>query len=212
MATALIAQPDTNADFAAVTAAAKALVTPLLTDATLRRLVITAPGDAFSDLFCSAVISRLMIADRLDVEVGYAAESPTPATKRYRLPVGAAGRTLAESGTAQELPLFRDDAATVLLARARHLGDGVDLYGESYLDNHRLFDGTVAAVEIEPAPDLSKLRGRVARRFPGGWRSGRAVQTGGPAVIVEREGIVNPRSVKRSTFYRHHEPWSFVLG
>lgn len=208
---AVIDQPQTDADPAVVTAVAKRLVTAALADDGLTRIVVAARGDVCSDLFFSSVVARLMIAERLDVEVGYASPVATAATRRYRLKPGAGGRDIAETGAARELPLFRDDAATVLVGRARHLGaDGADLYGEGIVDSERLFDGEVRAVEIEVSPDLREVRGRVARRLPGGWRYGRAVQTGGPAIVVEREGVASTRPVKRSTFYRHHAPWLLV--
>ena len=48
------------------------------------------------------------------------------------------------------------------------------------------------------------MRAQVERLLlPGRWVHGRAAQTGGTNVIVEREGIVTQRVVKRSTFYRH---------
>ncbi|MFW0788477.1 hypothetical protein [Gordonia sp. CPCC 205333] len=213
MSFALIEQPQTQPDLAAVTAAAKALMRGPLADPGLSRVVVTTLGDTCGDLFFGAVVARLMIAERLDVEVGYASPISTPATHRYRLKTGPAGRTIAETAAAQSLTLIRDDAAMVLVGRARHLGvDGAPLYGEGIVDDERLFDGEVGAVEIEVAPDFRDVRGRVARRLPGGWRNGRAVQTGGPAIIVEREGIAATRPVKRSTFYKHHEPWKLIRG
>ncbi|GAB19177.1 hypothetical protein GOEFS_076_00060 [Gordonia effusa NBRC 100432] len=212
MSFVLIEQPETEADLAAVTAAAKSLTRAPLANPALSRIVVVTLGDRCGDLFFSAVVARLMIAERLDVEVGYASPVATPATRRYRLKTGPAGRKVAETGTAQSLTLIRDDAATVLVGRARHLGADGDLYGEGIVDDERIFDGEVGAVEIEVSPDLRDVRGRVARRLPGGWRRGRAVQTGGTAIIVEREGISATRTVKRSTFYKHHEPWKLARG
>lgn len=192
-------------------------VTPIVDEALgapgADRLIVDAQCDE-PDAFLAAVLARLMVRERLDVEVAFVAPAPTRATRIHRLPVGGAARRLAETGTAAELPLIRDDAASVLVGRARHVGaDGGPLVGESYLDNTRLFDGTVAAVEIEPLGVLPGLRGRVARRgVPRRWTSGRAVQTGGPEVFVEREGILTPRAVPRSTFYPHHIPWRLVTG
>lgn len=180
------------------------------------RLIVDAVGCREPDAFLGAVIARLMVLERLDVEVAYVAGAPTPATRIYRLPTGRTARELAASGAAQEFPLIRDDAAAVLVGRARHVGaDGGPLHGEGYLDDIRLFDGVVAAVEIEPLGSAGDLRGRVVRRglagrFPSRWRSGRAVQTGGPAVFVEREGVLTPRATPRSTFYPHHIPWLLV--
>ena len=98
-----------------------------------------------------------------------------------------------------------------LVLGARHLGaEGARLHGEAYVDSDRLFDGEVDAVEIEPVREMPGVRGRVARRLPGGWKVGRAVQTGGTNLVVEREGVLTDRPVKRSTFYRHHVEWKLV--
>ncbi len=177
------------------------------------RLIVSPGTDTTMapDLFLSRVVAALMKLERLDVEVAYLAPHATAATRRYGLPHGEAARQLAETGTAQELPLIRDDAATVLVGRARHLGAaGEKLHGECIADSEVIFDGTARAVEIEPLPVAPGVRGRLARRLPGGWKTGRAVQTGGTNLIVEREGEVTDRVVKRSTFYRHHVDWLLV--
>nr|WP_228461200.1 hypothetical protein [Gordonia spumicola] len=192
-----------------------ALVAEATVDPDLTRIVVVPPAASESgvepDVFLSQVVAALMKTERLDVEIAYVAPHSTPATKAYRLKHGAGALAVAESGVARALPLIRDDAATVLVGRARHLGSGGDkLHGETYVDSERLFDGEVAAIEIEPTVDEPGVRGRVARWIPGGWRSGRAVQTGGTNVTVEREGVLTDRVVKRSTFYRHHVDWKLV--
>ncbi|WP_419717189.1 hypothetical protein [Gordonia malaquae] len=191
------------------------LVADAVTDPDLTRLIVSPPAAAESgvdpDVFLSQVVAALMKNDRLDVEIAYIAPHSTRATKVYGLKHGARAIALAESGVARTLPLIRDDAATVLVGRARHLGaEGARLHGETYVDSHRLFDGETTAVEIEPTVDEPGVRGRVARRLPGGWHAGRAVQTGGTNVVVEREGVLTERVVKRSTFYRHHIDWKLV--
>lgn len=195
-------------------AAAKTAVTAALQDSGVTRLIVeprvstrVAPTIADeADAFFAHVLAALMIADRLDVEVAFTPAEATTATRRYGLPHGPAARELAEHGTADTLPLIRDDAATVVVGRARHLGaEGAKLHGETYVDNERLFDGEVKSVLIEPTVDEPGVRAQVERLLlPGRWVHGRAAQTGGTNVIVEREGIVTPRVVKRSTFYRHH--------
>lgn len=181
----------------------------------LTRIIVAPPEVEESgvdpDVFLSEIVAAVMKQDRLDVEFAYVAPHETPATKAYNLKYGANAMALAESGVAHSLPLIRDDAATVLVGRARHLGaDGAKLHGEAYVDSDRLFDGDVDAVEIEPIPEAPGVRGRVARWLPGGWKTGRAVQTGGSNLVVEREGVVTERLVKRSTFYRHHIDWKLV--
>nr|WP_156150462.1 hypothetical protein [Gordonia sihwensis] len=176
--------------------------------------IVVAPTDSDAmapDAFLARVVAALMKLERLDVEVAYVAPHATAATGNYGLPHGDAAMRLAETGTAQQLPLIRDDAATVLVGRARHLGAaGEKLHGECIADSATIFDGTVRAVEIEPLTVEPGVRGRRARALPGGWKSGRAVQTGGTNLVVEREGELTDRVVKRSTFYRHHIDWRLV--
>ncbi|MBD0863442.1 hypothetical protein IA539_19900 [Gordonia sp. zg691] len=158
-----------------------------------------------NDLFLCHVVASLMVTERLDVEVAYVSAEATPATRRYRLPHGPAARELAEHGTATAVPLIRDDTASVIFGSARHLGaEGAKLHGETYVDNERLFDGEVRSILIEPTLEAPGLRAQVERMLlPGKWFKGRACQTGGTNIVVEREGVVNPRVLKRSTFYRH---------
>lgn len=194
------------ADRSATTAA----VTELLDDPALTRLAVepdpTVAPDEGPDAFFSQVLSALLRRERLDVEVAYLSPRATRATGTYRLPHGAAARALAEHGTARELPLIRDDAARVLVGRARHTGaDGAKLHGESIVDNDRLFDGEAIGVTIEPLLVEPGLRARLERRLiPGRWHIGRAAQTGGTNLVVECDGLPVSNVVKRSTFYRHH--------
>ena len=225
-----IAPPSPGADAAALSRA----VTSALADPALTRLIVSPPdGHENPDLFLAQVVGVVMRHERLDIELAYVAPAATAATKVYGLPHGAAARALAETGTAQELPLIRDDAATVLVGRARHLGARPDsdprspssasrsassversprtrLHGETYVDSERLFDGEVRGVVIEPLIAEPGVRARLERLLPGRWLTGRAVQTGGTNLVVEREGVLNPRPVKRSTFYRHHLDWKLV--
>ncbi|MFT3660210.1 MAG: hypothetical protein QM809_02090 [Gordonia sp. (in: high G+C Gram-positive bacteria)] len=194
------------------------MVSEAVADPAVTRLIIAPPADgpANPDVFFSQAVGVLMRHERLDVEVAYVAPRATRATRNYGLPHGAAARVLAEDGAAQTLPLIRDDAGTVLVGYARHLGrpgeDGkpTTLHGETYVDSERLFDGDVRGIVIEPIPDLPGVRGRRERLLPGGWLTGRAVQTGGIDLVVEREGVLTPRVVKRSCYYRHHLDWKLV--
>lgn len=174
-----------------------------------RRLVVV--GD---DPDLARVLTRLLRADRLDVEVGYAPTRRTPAVKAYRLPAGWWAARRARRGTARPVPLVRDDAGTALVGVGRWLPvDGAaTLRGEGIVDDTALFDGAVAEVLIEPmrgAPGLRagvpSRRGRVRR-----WATGRAAQLGTTGALVVRDGSYGTRTVKRSTFYRHIEDWLLV--
>lgn len=184
-----------------------------LSDTSVTRLIV-APGAGDSmapDAFFARVVAAVMKLERLDLEIAYVAPHATPATKNFGLPHGDAAKKLAETGAAQSIPLIRDDAATVLVGRARHLGaEGAKLHGECIADSQILFDGRARGVEIEPLTVAPGVRGRLIRRLPGGWKTGRAVQTGGTNITVEREGELTERVVKRSTFYRHHLDWNLV--
>ena len=186
----------------------------MVSDPSVTRLIVSPGSDSSMapDAFFARVAAALMKLERLDIEVAYVAPHATAATKNFGLPHGDAAQRLAETGTAQQLPLIRDDAATVLVGRARHLGaDGAKLHGECIADSDTIFNGDARGVEIEPLTVEPGVRGRLIRRLPGGWKTGRAVQTGGTNVTVEREGEWTQRVVKRSTFYRHHIDWNLVL-
>jgi hypothetical protein len=184
-------------------------VTATLADPELTRVIIVA-GPGLPDAFCGAVVARLMLAERLDVEVALVLPAPTLATKVYELPFGAPAVELAQSGSAVELPLVRDDMAVVLLGRARQHGVDGDLDGESYVDSDLLVRGRAKGVVIEPTMDMPGVRASVDRRWRTKWLTGRAVQTGAPELIVDRDGVPGTRPVKRSTFYRHHVNWKLV--
>lgn len=174
------------------------------------RLIVVGDDAAFA-----ATLTRLMRLDRLDVELAYVPETRTPATEAYGLRTGSKAATVALQGQAKPLPLIRDDSGIALVGRALvHGGDDDDaLVGEAYADDTRLFSGTVPGIRIEPTPAMPGLRAAIDRpRWFGGykWLAGRAVQLGSPAATVTRDGVTNPRPVKRSTFYRHDKKWLFV--
>ncbi|MGJ0118154.1 hypothetical protein ACQ7HM_03005 [Williamsia sp. MIQD14] len=173
--------------------------------------VVVVGGAELSDAFCGGVVSRLMIAERLDVEIAYVAPAATPGTAAWGLPHGKAAVDLALSGTAVTVPLIRDDAAVVIIGRARHLGEnGRAFTGESIVDSERLFLGEATCVEIRPTRAEPGVEGALHKRFRQKWIAGRAVQTGGVDIVVERDGVRADRPVKRSTIYRHHEDWKLV--
>lgn len=160
-------------------------------DAAVRdlRRVIVLGGDAE----LAAVLTRLMRADLLDVEVA---------------PVrgfGAARRAL--RAPARRVPLIRDDTGTALVGSALWLPpeQSATLHGEGVVDDTVLFDGDVAGVRIEPTATMPGLRAAVLDGRRRRWVSGRAAQLGTTGARVVRDGV--ERSVRRSTFYRHTTGW-----
>jgi hypothetical protein len=153
-----------------------------------RRLVVVG-----SDADLAAVLTRLLRADRLDVEVAHL-------KRRW-------GVRRALSGAAQRVPLIRDETGTVIVGTAEWTGS--PLHGEAVLDDTVLFDGEVAGVRIEPTWSMPGLRAAVlsGRGRPGRWVAGRAAQLGTTGARVIRDGVPAPRTVRRSTFYRHTEGW-----
>lgn len=156
-----------------------------------RRVIVTGPS---ADL--AAVLTRLLKADRLDIEVAHARSS------------WSARRAV--NGAAQRVPLIRDETGTVIVSAAEWRGlDGAPLHGEAVVDDAVLFDGDASGVRIEPTLSQPGLRAAVlsARGRPRGWVSGRAAQLGTTGARVIRDGVPAARQVRRSTFYRHTEGW-----
>jgi hypothetical protein len=147
------------------------------------------------------VLTRLLRADRLDVEVGLV-NRPWQA-RRARI----AG--------ARRLPLIRDETGTVVAGAAYWLPPDEaarTIAGEGVVDDTVLFDGEVTGVRVEPTADPPGLRASVLtdRMRPRRWVTGRAVQLGTTGALVVRDGVAAPRPVRRSTFYRHTQGWLAV--
>ncbi|WP_040542725.1 hypothetical protein [Mycolicibacterium vaccae] len=148
------------------------------------------------------VLTRLLRADRLDVEVAHV-RRPWQARR-------------ARTAAAVRVPLIRDETGTVI-AGAAHWAppDGQrTVHGEAVVDDVQLFDGDVPGVRIEPIAVMPGLRARVqaGRLRRSRWVSGRAVQLGTTGAIVVRDGVATARPARRSTFYRHTEGWLRVAG
>jgi hypothetical protein len=144
-----------------------------------------------SDADLASVLTRLLRAERLDIEVGHA-----PSWWRARR---------ARSGQARRVPLIRDETGTVIVGSAEWTGS--PLRGEAVVDDTVLFDGDVPGVRIEPTPTMPGVRAAVMGRGRRRWVTGRAAQLGTPRATVLRDGVAAPRPVRRSTFYRHTEGW-----
>jgi hypothetical protein len=170
------------------------LATVTIDDITDHRRVIVVGSDA--DL--AAVLTRLLRADRLDVEIGH-----------VRRPWAA---RRARTGEAQRAPLVRDETGTVIVRAAYWLPPDEKagtIHGEAVVDDTLLFDGQATGVRIEPTSTVPGLRATAlsGRMRPKGWVTGRAVQLGTDAALLVRDGVPVPRPVRRSTFYRHTEGW-----
>ncbi|WP_328389172.1 hypothetical protein [Nocardia sp. NBC_00416] len=182
-------------------------ILPVLAADSLPRLIVLG-GDAA----LAAVLTHLMRTERLHVEVGYVPLDDTYAARAYELGTGNAAAKRAIGGAAEQVPLVRDDTGTVLVGRAKITGpDGAHLTGEAYVDDTRLFSGSVRAMFVTPTLELPGVRASIPRRFRRRrWTAGRAAQLGTPGAVVNRDGVQSDRTVPRSTFYRHHEPWLLV--
>jgi hypothetical protein len=160
------------------------------------RLIVV--GD---DTDLAIVLTRLLRADRLDVEVGFVAR-PWQARR-------------ARTAAAQRVPLIRDETGAVVTKVAYWLPadeTARTISGECVVDDTVLFDGEVTGVRIDPIPSVPGLRASVvtARMRPRRWVTGRAVQLGTTGALVVRDGVAAPRPVRRSTFYRHTQGWLAV--
>ena len=165
-----------------------------------------------ADADLASVLSRLLRADRLDIEVAYVPRRRTTATRVYRLPAGRRAARRARGGSARRVTLIRDETGSVIVGRARWLpADNPQLIrGEAVVDDTRLFDGDVSGVLIEPTLAMPGLRASVQTGLWRRWIYGRAVQLGSTGVTVVRDGVAAPRSARRSTFYRNVEGWLLV--
>jgi hypothetical protein len=172
-----------------------------------RRLVVVG-GDA--DL--ATVLTRLLRAELLNVEVAYVPRRRTPACRAYRLPAGRWAARRARRGSARRVPLIRDETGTAIVGAAQwQPPDGAQLlHGEAVVDDVVLFDGAVAGVRIEPTAALPGLRARLSGGRSRRWLTGRAVQLGTTGAAVLRDGVAAPRTMRRSTFYRNTEGWLLV--
>jgi hypothetical protein len=174
---------------------------------TYRRLVVVG-----ADADLATVLTRLLRAELLNVEVAYVPRRRTPATRAYRLPAGRRAARRARRGTAQRVPLIRDETGCAIVGSAhwRPTGDEQLLHGEAVVDDAVLFDGDVPGVRIEPTAALPGLRARVLGNRSRRWLAGRAAQVGSDGVIVVRDGEAMPRAARRSTVYRNTEGWLVV--
>ncbi|MDT5047629.1 MAG: hypothetical protein QOJ56_6291 [Mycobacterium sp.] len=173
----------------------------------VRRVVVVG-----ADADLATVLTLLLRAGRLDVEVGYAPRRRTAATRVYRVPAGRRAARRARRGSARRVPLIRDETGTAIVGAAhwRPADDAQLLHGEAVVDDAVLFDGEVAGVRIEPTAALPGLRARVWGGRSRRWLAGRAAQLGTTGVAVDRDGVPAPRTTRRSTIYRNTEGFLLV--
>lgn len=183
-------------------------VDPILRERSPRRLVVA--GD---DADLAAVVVRLLRTERLDVEIAYLPAGPTPATRAWGLPHGAAAAARARTGVATPVPLVRDDSGGVLVGR----GEIDGLVGECWCDDNLVLRGRAPRLVVVPGPDGIAVRAGRGRRAPDGRirplppkvpsgrgsAIGRAVQIGGEPMTVVVDGEPHPRPVPRWTWFRH---------
>jgi hypothetical protein len=161
----------------------------------------------------AAVLTHLMRLERLDMEIAYVPVERSAGSAIYRTGTGSAAAKRAVNGVAADIPLIRDDMGIVLVGKARIDGpEGEALLGEGFVDDTRVFEGKATAVHISPTGEWPGLRacavrGQLRRHK---WVVGRAAQVGAEAAVVTRDGVRSNRTVRRSTFYRHTEPWKLV--
>ncbi|MBB5914152.1 hypothetical protein BJY24_003019 [Nocardia transvalensis] len=180
---------------------------PVLAADSLPRLIVLG-----EDAGLAAVLTHLLRTERLNVEIGYVPVDRTYGSRAYQTGTGSAAAKRALEGRPLPTPLIRDDTGKVLVGRATVGGpNGGKLEGEAYVDDTRLFTGKVGALHVSPTLEMPGVRATVVRGLrKHRWVAGRAVQLGSPGAVVTRDGVSSDRTVPRSSFYRHHQPWLLV--
>jgi hypothetical protein len=193
----------------------RAAIDPVLAEYEPRRVLV-----AGTDADLAAVLLRLLRTDRLGVEVGYLPAARSPASAAWGLPTGAAAVDLALDGTAEPVPLVRDDSGGVLVGRA----EIVDIRGECFCDDVLVLRGSARRLVVAPGPAGIAVRAGWSGRSPDGRvrpvpplaprgrgsAVGRAVQVGCEPATVVVDGVAHPRPVPRRTWYRHTADWLLV--
>ncbi|MGU3432810.1 hypothetical protein ACNHUS_07300 [Actinomycetes bacterium M1A6_2h] len=166
-----------------------------------------------TDASLAAVLTRLLRTERLHMEVAYVPETASDASELFHTGTGSRAAKVALSGTASPTPLIRDDTGTALVGRATVSGPEGELIGEAYVDDTRLFSGSVPGIEVSPMLEMPGLRARVQGKrgfFRRRWIAGRAVQLGAKAARLTKDGVAIPRETTRSSMYRHDQQWLLV--
>ncbi|CAB0872181.1 hypothetical protein FRC0360_02009 [Corynebacterium diphtheriae] len=185
-----------------------------------------------SDAALSAVITRLMRADTMWVEVAYVPTGVSEVARLWRLPRNAAA--FAAEGKVHPKPLLRDDAGIAIAGTATVTSwDGGEITGEVIVDDSRLIFHKgkkkaprygVFGAQIESSVTAPGVNARVLTTAVGTAENpnllyklfptphaevgdhklcGRAIQGGGVDFRVSVDGISRKRPVDRVTIYRH---------
>lgn len=140
--------------------------------------------------------------------VGYIALQRNEFSTRWQLPVGVDAVEFAFTGTAQPIPLVRDDAGGVLLSH----GEVENPVATAYLDENQILTGSASRLVVRPDPERGlsvTVERRRALRLPPKREVhlGRALSIGfaEPTVVVS-DGIPRARPLPRWTWYAHPEP------
>ncbi len=194
----------------AARAAGLAVVEPGDIDAALasaRRVVVVG-----ADADLASVLTRLLRAELLNVEVAYVPRRRTPATRAYRLPAGRRAARRARRGSAQRVPLIRDETGSAIVGAAewRPAGDAPLLHGEAVVDDAVLFDGDVPGRADRADGGAARVAGPRDRGRSRRWLTGRAAQLGGVGHIGGPRWCGCAATTRRSTIYRNTEGWLLV--
>lgn len=171
-----------------------------------RRLVVCG-----TDADLAAVLLRLLRTNALaTVPVGFVPMDASSAVARlWSLPTApAAAASLACHGDLDHVPLLRDDAGGVLVAR----GVVAPVDGVAYCDDEVVLRGRASRLEVIPDREFGLVVRVVRRGLPGRrvrHAAGRAVQLGCQPTDVWRDGVA-ARTTDRWTWYRHTEDWQLI--
>lgn len=165
---------------------------------------------AGTDADLAAVVLRLLRKDLLaSTTVGFVpTERDSAFAALWGLPTDpATALELAVTGEDRPVPLVRDDAGGVLVARGVIPG----VRGVGYCDDTVALRGEARSLEVRPGPEglvVTVTQGRFRRRRT--TFSGRAFQLGCDPVVPVSDGVPYPRSMERWTWYRHTQDLRLV--
>lgn len=165
-----------------------------------------------TDASLGAVLTRLMRADTMWVEVAYIPQDPTsPAARLWNVPQA----TAEAAAFAAEAPIapascLRNDSGQVVAGSAEIRLD----VGEIVVDSEQLYFSTggrqsrltgqfgarLTPMVGAPGVEVTSISGALRRARS---LTGRAVQAGGESIHLLIDAHPHPRTVTHTTFYRH---------